>query len=354
LFSGFLGESIKKKIIVTISIVALIVILYLISAKPDESGYEIEVVAQNLDTPWAIDFLPDDTIIFTERPGRVSIVDDGKIKLIGEIEVSEVSESGLLGIAVDPEFSADRYIYIYYTYGEGNRVSRFVLSEKEIELKDETILLDNIPNARFHDGGRIKFGPDGKLYITTGDATIPSSAQDIDSLAGKILRMNKDGTVPEDNPFDNYVYSYGHRNPQGLAWHSETEQLYSSEHGPTRNDEVNLIIKGENYGWPKECDEQGSHMDPIRCYTEFTLAPGGIAFYQDDLYIAGLRGTQLRRIVFDDDYRTILSEEELFNNLGRIRDVVDHEGYIYISTSNNDGRGLPRLEDDKIIRIKRG
>jgi len=310
-------------------------------------NFELEVLAKNLDTPWAIDFLPDGIMIFTERDGKVSILDNGKVKVVGEINVNQKSESGLLGIAVDPEFVENNFIYLYYTYEEGNRVSRFILNDK---LKNEFILLDSIPNARFHDGGRIKFGPDGKLYITTGDATNPSSAQDINSLAGKILRINKDGTIPEDNPFGNYVYSYGHRNPQGLAW-NKNGKLFSSEHGPTRNDEINIIIKGENYGWPVECNIKSEFINPIRCYTEFTLAPSGISFYKNDLYIAGLKGTQLRRIIFDDGYETILYEEEFFSKIGRIREVVEHNGSLYITTSNRDGRGIPKLGDDKIIRI---
>ena len=218
---------------------------------------------------------------------------------------------------------------------------------------NEVILLDNIPIARFYDGGRIKFGPDGKLYITTGDATNPSTAQDLNSLAGKILRINPDGTIPGDNPFGNYVYSYGHRNPQGISWNSNGE-LYSSEHGPSRNDEINIIVAGANYGWPDKCSEQEgiNDVEPIRCYTKFTLAPSGIAFFEGDLYVASLRGTQLRRIIFNEDYRTNIDEEELFSNLGRIREVVEHDGYLYISISNRDGRGIPRIGDDKIIRVK--
>ena len=289
-------------------------------------------------------------MIFTERRGRVSILKNGETKAVADINASEVSESGLLGIAVDPEFDENNFVYLYYTHENGNRVSRFVLKDR---LEEEFILLDNIPNARFHDGGRIKFGPDGKLYITTGDATIPSSAQDINSLAGKILRMNKDGTIPEDNPFGNYIYSYGHRNPQGLAWHPISKQLFASEHGPTRNDEINIIIKGKNYGWPiEECDKSSAYIKPARCYAEFTLAPSGIAFHNNNLYVAGLRGTQLRKIVLDNDYKTVLEEGELFSELGRIRDVVEHNGYLYIATSNRDGRGLPKINDDKIMRVK--
>ena len=325
-----------KKIIF---VVLILILIYSITNLLPPQGYEI--VVNGLDTPWAIDFLPDDTMIFTERGGRVSVLDEG-VRVIANIEVSEVSESGLSGIAVDPDFEENRFVYVYYTHSSGNRISRFVFNEK---LEEETILLDNIPSARFHDGGRIKFGPDGLLYITTGDATDPSSAQDIDSLSGKILRMNKDGSVP-DNPFGNYVYSYGHRNPQGIAWRGDV--MYSAEHGPTRNDEVNIIEKGGNYGWPiVQCDETSEYIDPIRCFSEFTLAPGGTAIHENDLYVTGLRGSQVRKIGLDDG-----KEEELFSELGRIRDVVVHNGYIYIATSNRDGRGVPRVNDDKIVRFK--
>lgn len=307
-----------------------------------------EILVENLDTPWAIDFLPDDRVIFTERHGKVSILDNENALAVGNIDVSELSESGLLGIAVDPEFQKNNFVYIYYTTKRGNRVSRFTLNEK---MEDETILLDNIPNARFHDGGRIKFGPDGMLYITTGDATEPSSAQNIDSLAGKILRMKKDGSIPEDNPFGNYVYSYGHRNPQGLAWDKETGTMFASEHGQSRNDEINIVKKGQNYGWPNECDEPaGQYSNPIRCYSEFTLAPSGISFHKNSLYIAGLRGEQLRKISFDNG--SITKEEEAITNLGRIREATEHNGYLYISTSNRDRRGIPKNKDDKIIRIR--
>lgn len=341
----------KKLIFVGIATFLLVVSLYfLVPRKIEQKGFEIEFLVENLDTPWAMDFLPDGKLIFTERGGRVSIMDNDKINSVANLNVSEASESGLLGIAVDPDFKENNFVYLYYTRENGNRISRFVLSD---ELEGEFILIDNIPNARFHDGGRLKFGPDGKLYATTGDATIPSSAQDVNSLAGKILRMNKDGTVPRDNAFGNYVFSYGHRNPQGLAWHPATKQLYASEHGPTRNDEINLILKGENYGWPiEECDKTSKYKESLRCYTEFTLAPSGIAFYNNDLYVAGLRGTQLRKIVFGKDLKTILHEEELFSELGRIREAVEHNGFLYIATSNKDGRGIPKADDDRIIRIK--
>ena len=346
----------KKLILIFLLVIFILVIFvfYQLSNQEIESyeNFELEVLAENLDTPWAIDFFPNGKMIFTERFGRVSVLnlETKEIKIMGEIDVSERGESGLLGIAVDPEFEENNFVYVYYTHENGNRVSRFTFNEQNEEIESEFILLDNIPSARFHDGGRIKFGPDGKLYTTTGDATESSSAQDINSLAGKILRINKDGTIPEGNLFGNYVYSYGHRNPQGLVW-NENGKLFSSEHGPTRNDEINIIIKGENYGWPTECDVNPKFMNPIRCFSDFTLAPSGIAFYKNDLYIAGLRGTQLRRIILDDSYETILYEEELFSELGRIREVVEHDGSLYMATSNRDGRGVPKFEDDKIIRI---
>ena len=171
----------------------------------NQQGYESEILVQNLNTPWAIDFLPDGKMIFTERGGRVSIFDNGTTKTVGTITVTQIGESGMLGIAVDPEFNENKFIYLYYTGTNGNRISRFTLDGA---LKNETVLIDRIPNAQFHNGGRIKFGPDGKLYATTGDATNSQSAQNINSLGGKILRINKDGTVPSDNPFGNYVYSY--------------------------------------------------------------------------------------------------------------------------------------------------
>jgi len=343
-----------RRSFILIGIIVILIFVFIFLKPSKESEFETEVLVENLDTVWAIDFLSDGRIIFTERHGRVSVFDlDSKdIKVVGEIEVTEKSESGLSGIAVDPDFKNNGFVYVYYTSVDaGNRVSRFVLSDDI--LQNEVVLLDGIPSARFHDGGRIKFGPDGKLYVTTGDATVPSSAQDLDSLAGKLLRMNPDGSVPEDNPFGNYVYSYGHRNSQGIDW-DESGKLYEAEHGPTRNDEVNVIVKGGNYGWPTECDEEAAYssgnIGPIRCFDDFTLAPAAVAFYKGNLYVAGLRGKQIRRIILSADGE-IVSEEALFTNLGRIREVISDGEYLYIGTSNRDGRGVPKIGDDKIMRV---
>jgi glucose/arabinose dehydrogenase len=348
----------KSLIIVLLLFTVVAIFVFLLAPKntnkEGKDNFQSEVLLENLDTPWALDFLPDGKMIFTERRGIVSIYDFGRKEksVIAEIPATEISESGLMGVATDPDFNNNKFIYFYYTYeinqNVWNRVSRFFYDGAK--LSNERILLDRIPAARFHDGGRIKFGPDEKLYVTTGDATVPSSSQDTNSLAGKILRMNKDGSVPEENPFGNYVYSYGHRNPQGIAWNDGN--LFASEHGPSRNDEINAIYKGKNYGWPDECTGLKEKQEkPVKCFTEFTLAPSGIAFYNGDLYVAGLRGTQLRRIIFDKDFKAILREEELFGELGRIREAVEHEGYLYIATNNRDGRGNPKSNDDKIIKL---
>ena len=340
-------------VVVFLVLASALIFVYLLSPQKDEDGsFKVQILVENLDTPWAIDFLPDGMMIFTERRGLVSIFDGTRKKVVGQINANEESESGLLGIAVDPEFEKNSFVYVYYTHENGNRIARFILAGKnldEFSLQNELVLIDNIPNARFHDVGRMKFGPDKKLYATTGDATVPSSAQDINSLAGKILRMNKDGTVPEDNPFGNYVWTYGHRNPQGIAWDVDRGIMYSSEHGPTKNDEVNAIESGKNYGWPSECSEPSNeYKNPIRCYAEFVLAPAGIAFYNGNLYVAALRGTQLRRLKLGEDGKAILEEKELVSDLGRIREAIVHDGNLYIATSNKDGRGVPRLNDDKI------
>lgn len=309
----------------------------------DNGGGQIQRnVATDLEVPWAIDFLPDGRMIFTERQGNVKLFSDGEVTTVGRIEVADVEEAGLLGIAVDPQFDQNRNIYIYYTYDPDeiiNRISRFTLNDS---LQNETILLDGIPGSYIHNGGRLKFGPDGYLYAATGDAGNPEIAGDPQTLGGKILRMVKDGSIPQDNPLGNYVWALGLRNPQGMAW-SEEGTMYASEHGPNRRDAIREIVKGTDYGWPQTCEETPS----VRCYTDFTLAPSGIAIVGDYLYAAGLRGNQLRRISLQND-----TDEELVTDQGRLRDAVYYNGELYISTSNRDGRGTPGPEDDKIFTVE--
>ncbi|MBP2028925.1 glucose/arabinose dehydrogenase [Acetoanaerobium pronyense] len=325
----------------------------------EDFEYDIEVIGEGLEIPWEIVPLPDGRILVTERPGRVLILGVGEIYTVQEAE--HVGEGGLLGIEISPEFDQNRHVFLYYTYREGNkilnRVSRFTLEENRLD--NEVYILDAIPGARVHNGGRLKFGPDEKLYITTGDAQVPELSQDINSLAGKILRINSDGSIPEDNPFENSpVFAYGLRNPQGLAWHPISGDLFASDHGPTSQDEINLILPGANYGWPIVTCNQGDteYEDPFVCYSDFTLAPSGIAFLslenlsESNLYVAGLRGNMVMRIDLEDDV-SFIRQEELFNEYGRIRSVVYHEGSLYIATNNRDGRGNPSENDDRVLKI---
>lgn len=348
----------RSRLLLFILLLSLGIIAVFWSFRDEFSPRDVETLVSDLNTPWGMVLLPDESLLFTQRGGKISLLEHNQLFLIAQLNVSEESESGLHGIAIDPDFEQTPYIYVYYTtYDTGNRVSRFLFNAHEKTLHNETILLEHIPNARFHDGGRIAFGPDNFLYITTGDATDPGTAQDTSSLAGKILRMHRDGSVPEDNPFGNYVYSYGHRNPQGLAWDSQGN-LYASEHGPTRHDEINRIVKGGNYGWPQNCDQQRAmnsqiHPEtilPLRCFEEFTLAPAGLAWHKNSLYVAGLRGTQIRRLQLEND--KIIAEGVFIDNFGRVRDVIIHDNYLYAATSNRDGRGVPIFSDDRIIRIQ--
>jgi len=336
----------------------------------------IEVVAQGLQVPWAIDFAPDGRIFLTERPGRIRVIREGELhpEPWAQLPVAHEGEGGLLGLALDPNFAQNGFVYVYYTYREGNRLwNRVVrLTEREGRGADPFVLLDRIPGSVIHDGGRIKFGPDGKLYITTGDANAPSSAQEVTSLAGKILRLNPDGSIPADNPFPNSpVWSYGHRNPQGLAWHPITGALFSTEHGPSGlppnccHDEVNVIEPGRNYGWPRVFGiaRDPQFVDPILESGLDTWAPSGATFYSTDrlpeewrgrLFFAALRGQHLQRVTLRaPDFRSVERAEKLFvGDFGRLRDVVQGpDGFLYVTTSNRDGRGLPRAGDDRVLRI---
>jgi glucose/arabinose dehydrogenase len=323
-----------------------------------------EVAAEGLDTPWGMVFLPDGGMLVTERPGRVRFIDKAGVLQNESVAVAglgrEFGEGGLMGIELHPEFEKNNFVYLYYSYAENgigtlNRVVR--MRYVNGKLDEEKVMVDNIPGAIFHDGGRIKFGPDGYLYITTGDAQQPDLAQEINSLAGKVLRVTDEGGAVSDNPFGNLVYSFGHRNSQGLAW-NERGELWSTEHGRSGAasglDEINLIEAGKNYGWPViQGDETRAGMvTPVRhSGANDTWAPGGAVFAGDSLFFTGLKGEALYEAVIEGGW-VIDLKEHFKGKYGRLRDVsLGPDGLLYLLTSNKDGRGNPAYNDDRIIRV---
>lgn len=318
-----------------------------------------EVVAENLQIPWEVAFLPDGDMLVTERPGTLKRIgrDQRQYTIDG---VRHKGEGGLLGLALHPKFSENHFIYLYLTTASGagltNRVERYRYENDN--LTDRKVIIENIPGAANHDGGRIAFGPDGYLYITTGDAQNSDLAQDKNSLAGKILRLADDGSIPADNPFGNAVYSYGHRNPQGLAW-DDRRALWATEHGRSGVlsglDELNLIEKGKNYGWPTiQGDEtrEGMETPVLHSGPSTTWAPAGLAFKDGSLYFGGLRGESIYRAKITGG-RQIELARLYQGQFGRVRAAtIGPDGDLYITTSNTDGRGNPQPADDKVIRIK--
>ena len=319
---------------------------------------ERSVLATNLEVPWGFAFLPDGDALFTERDsGRLLRLDaSGNIEEVQRLPTRGYGEGGSLGLAVSPDYERDGYVYAYYTTDLDNRVVRFRLG------REQEPILTGIPFNTYHDGGRIAFGPDGKLYIATGDAGIPESSQDRSSLGGKILRLTSDGDVPQDNPFpNNPVFSYGHRNVEGLAW-DEEGRLYASEFGQNAYDEVNLIRPGENYGWPYVEGEGGEprYVDPITTWPTSEASPSGAEILKDgaipqwegDLFVAALRGERLWRLELGPDGNVTGRYQLLRDEVGRIRNVVQApDGSLWVTTSNLDGRGSPAPQDDRILRL---
>lgn len=347
-----------------------------VSVDTSAGRLRVETLASGLDTPWDLTWGPDDTIWVTERKGVISRVETttGRVTRVGKVGVIEVSESGLMGMAFHPDFSAQPYVYVIHSFGYRGSIRNRLVRMRFYgdSLGSPKILLDNIPGARNHNGSRLAVGPDRYLYITTGDAQNSSLAQKRSSLAGKVLRLTLDGHPAPGNPFDNAVYSFGHRNAQGIVFHPGTGALYITEHGPADNDEVNLIKKGGNYGWPKVrgfCDgwaekffcRKNNVIEPLFTWTP-TIAPSGIDFYnaelipgwKGNLLFTTLKGSALYRLVFSPDGNRIIKQEVYFQGqFGRLRDVlVGPQGEVYLATSNRDGRGTPAANDDRILRIQ--
>jgi aldose sugar dehydrogenase len=373
--------------------------------------FQVDTLARDLEVPWDLAFAPDGRIFVTERPGRIRVVEGGVLRPAPWAELDVFGEhpdirpeSGLLGIALAPDFAESGHVYVFATISNipSNPLLRrldalirraraassnapdarwhsrvYRLTDRNGKGVQRQIMIDQLPASYYHAGGALAFGPDGKLYVTTGDVLDPGRAQDPGSLVGAVLRYEADGSVPPDNPIPGSpVAAHGLRNAQGLAWHPRTGQLFVTEHGPSflphedgrhGEDEINVIVPGGNYGWPVlagDGDGDGRFVPPLIVWTP-AIAPAALAFYdgcvlpwEGDLLVTGLRGQQLRRLRLSQDPAHAtgwrVSEEEILLEgvYGRLRRaVMGPDGHLYLTTSNRDGRGQPREGDDLLLRL---
>lgn len=356
---------------------------------PHPPDVQAQPWVEGLEVPWSLVFLPDGRALVSERRGRIRLIQDGRLieEPYASFEAPEgkpsglidsalslffTGEGGLLGLAVHPRFERQPYIYAMHTYlGEdGEDANRVVRLRDEGKFgRFDKVIVDHIPAAIFHDGGRIAFGPDGMLYVTTGDASEPELAQNSASLAGKVLRVTPEGEIPQDNPFPGSpVWTLGHRNAQGLAWHPETGDLFATEHGPTSEfglfarDEINVIRRGRNYGWPRVVGAPGleAYEDPIVLWPDEAVPPAGAAFWNGSLFVATLESEALVRIALtrEADRWQVQRIEHWFaaeraeGRFGRLRDAtLGPDGALYFATSNRDGKVDPAPGDDRIYRL---
>jgi len=361
---------VDKKIQVAAIVIAIVFSVLVLTSPTDpiplplpnsnsESDF-VTILAENLDKPRAI-AVSDDRIFVTEKDGAIKVIQNNTLleSPLATLRGADVFDGGLLGIALHPNFSTNHYLYVFLTYAENGNLWNKILkiTESENKLQNAEVILDKIPGSSFTNGGFIKFGPDEKLYIGTGTVSDASHLpQDLDSLSGKILRINDDGTFPNDNPFSNSpIYSLGHRNPQGMTW-DDDGNLFVAEFGPEKNDEINLIQAGKNYGWPEQqCSGNESFVDAIICYDP-SIEPGGILFYSGDsldfessFIMASMRAANLYQVDFEEG---LSSQKSILSGIGRVRDVVQGpDGSLYVITSNTDGKGFPDSMDDKLLRI---
>ena len=346
------------------------------TSSQSQTSFKVEIVVGNLEVPWSIVWAPDGRMIFTERPGRVRVYENGKLRpqpLFTVPDIEPGGESGLMSIALHPQFASNHLLYLSYAYNANSqhvRVARY--RETPNGFTDRKVIIEDIPATYLHAGCRLRFGPDGKLYITTGDATERDLAQRLDSVAGKTLRLNDDGTVPSDNPFVGQanarpeIWTYGNRNGQGIDFQPGTNLLFETEHGPSGfdgpggGDEVNILERGKNYGWPV-IHHRATHEGMESPLLEYTpaCAPASGMFYRGSVFpqlkgsffFGCLRGERIIRVTLDG--RRVVSQENLLEKkYGRIRDIAEGpDGFIYFSTSNRDGRGSPASDDDRIMRL---
>ncbi len=354
---------ILARVVATFGLVALVTALLVWwTDRSDHSEGDAEVVATSLEVPWGLTFLPTGEALVGERnTGRIYRIPagGGERTLVGTVPgVVPDGEGGLLGLAVDPLFIHDSFVYAYLTAEADNRIIRFRLTPDAPEVYDVEVLLDGIAKAGNHDGGALAFGPDGMLYAGVGDAGDPSRAQDPASLNGKILRMDPLGNPPTEDPNpdpDSLVWSMGHRNVQGLAWDSGG-RLWATEFGQDTFDEVNLIEPGGNYGWPEVEGTGGDDrfIDPQVTWSTDEASPSGLAIAGDTLYVGALRGQRLWTIPLSGDGLGE-PEAELDGQYGRLRNVqLAPDGSLWITTSNRDGRGDPDDDDDRVLRLALG
>jgi glucose/arabinose dehydrogenase len=350
------------RVVATLGLVAVVTVsLVWWTDRSDHSEGDAEVLATGLEVPWGLTFLPTGEALVGERnTGRIYRIpaDGGERTLVGTVPgVVPDGEGGLLGLAVDPLFIHDSFVYAYLTAEADNRIIRFRLAPGEPEVYDVELVLDGIAKAGNHDGGALAFGPDGMLYAGVGDAGDPSRAQDPTSLNGKILRMDPLGNAPTEDPNPDpasLVWSMGHRNVQGLGW-APDGRMFASEFGQNTWDELNQIEPGANYGWPvaEGIVQDEAFLDPLRQWSTADASPSGLAVTDEGVYLAGLRGERLWRAPLRAD--GVGKPQALLTDLGRLRAVVQApDGSLWVMTNNTDGRGSPRDGDDRIVRITVG
>lgn len=348
-----------------------------VASADGNAKFRVETFVIGLEVPWAFAWLPNGDMLVTERPGRVRIIEKGKLRAEPVFTVPDVEptgESGLMDISLHPDFAKNGFVYLTYSYNQdGKQVKVVRYKYADGKFTEPKTIVDHVPGTALHSGMRCRFGPDGKLYVTTGDSTDWNLAQKTDSLAGKTLRLNDDGTIPNDNPFvgkTGYrpeIWTLGNRNAQGIAFQPGSGLAFETEHGPSSfegkgsgGDEVNILEAGKNYGWPEihHTQTREGMVSPLLEYSP-ACAPGSAMFYngsafpefKGNFFFGCLRGTRIIRVILDG--RKVVSQENLLENTyGRIREMEQGpDGYIYFSTSNRDGRGSPAKDDDRIMRL---